>query len=151
MSKSLSRGNHNGLLKNREETKHNNTKALWQQVELLHKAKPEVTWTYKEIWSGAGLKSNMALNSPWNAHIREAIETHNKLIKEGYSHNKFLETNQHRSLRDDNRYLRNQLKDMTRQRDKALQSIAFYQAERDDLEQEVKILKLKVDRLMMSR
>ena len=71
-----------GLLENRELIKHQNTEALWSQVQRLRKEKPDDHWPFKEIWSGAGLKSDVALKSPWNAHIRVAIEEHNRHIKE---------------------------------------------------------------------
>ena len=71
--KKRQRGSLQGLLKNREEIKRQNTEALCQQVKRLKKEKPNLSWFYKEIWSGAGLKSNVALDSPWNAQIKDVV------------------------------------------------------------------------------
>lgn len=146
MATNKSRGSQKGLLQNREDTKKQNTRALWKQVELLRKNKADVTWTYKEVWLGAGLKSNMALNSPWNAHIREAIDNHNKEVKEGSTGSTTANSKATRSLRDENRRLRDELKSMKKQRDKALESIAIHQAEKDELSREVIKLKRHIDR-----
>tara|TARA_Y100001973_G_C5197854_1_gene335538 strand:- start:30 stop:200 length:171 start_codon:yes stop_codon:yes gene_type:complete len=53
----ISRGSHQGLLKNREETKRLNTEALWQQVQQLRKEKPNTHWSYKEVWQGRNLST----------------------------------------------------------------------------------------------
>lgn len=146
MIKGSSRGSQHGLLKNREDTKKQNTESLWKQVERLRKEKGDLVWSFKEIWSGAGLKSNMALNSPWNQHIRDAIESHNKNIREGIASGD-LALKHKRTFRDDNRHLRKQLKDMEIQRNMALESIAIYQAERDELKKEVRRLESRINRL----
>ncbi|MCS6129320.1 hypothetical protein G3485_20230 [Shewanella baltica] len=146
MNKGRTRGSSHGLLQNREDTKKKNTEALWKQIERLRKEKSAQTWSFKEIWSGAGLKSNMALNSPWNIHVRDAIETHNKNIREGLASGK-LALEHKRTFRDDNRNLRKQLKDMELQRNMALESIAIYQTECDELKKEVRRLESRINRL----
>src|SRR5690606_32067875 len=80
--KKSQRGSHHGLLKDREDTKLKNTEELWRQVNKLRKEKPNTSWSYKEVWVGAGLKSNVALDSPWNAHVKEAIREHNNKVRE---------------------------------------------------------------------
>ena len=94
----------------------------------------------------AGLKSNMALNSPWNIHVRDAIETHNKNVREGLASSE-LALEHRRTFRDDNRNLRKQLKDMEIQRNMALESIAIYQTECDELKKEVRRLESRINRL----
>lgn len=147
MATNKSRGSQKGLLQNREETKKQNTAALWKQVELLRKKKTDVTWTFKEVWLGAGLKSNMALNSPWNAHIREAIGNHNKNIKEGSSEAITSHSKAAQNLRNENRHLRDELRSMKKQRDKALESIAIHQAEKDELSKELTKIKRHLNKL----
>lgn len=146
MNKGRTRGSSHGLLQNREDTKKKNTEALWKQIERLRKEKSAQTWSFKEIWSGAGLKSNMALNSPWNIHVRDAIETHNKNVREGLASGE-LALEHRRTFRDDNRNLRKQLKDMEIQRNMALESIAIYQTECDELKKEVRRLESRINRL----
>jgi hypothetical protein len=124
------RGSLVGLKENREALKVKNTDAMLKVIEHLGKEKPDALWSYKEIWSGAGLKSNVALNSPWNAHVRDAIDAHNSSIREASELEVFAST-QKNTLRVINRELRKQVEVMRNERDQALSKIAIYEAEAD--------------------
>jgi len=92
------RGSLVGLKENREALKVKNTEAMLKVVEKLGKEKPDALWSYKDVWSGAGLKSNVALNSPWNSHVRDAIDAHNSSIREASELEVFAST-QKKTLR----------------------------------------------------
>lgn len=143
----MMRGSHQGLLKNREETKRLNTEALWRQVQRLRKDKPSCRWTFKEVWQGAGLKSNVALDSPWNAHIKEVIEEHNKLLTE-QSERGLIGLAQRKTLRTTNKELRHQLKHINTEYERALSQIALWEAEADFHRRENERLQRKIDRLL---
>ncbi|MAI31027.1 hypothetical protein J3362_13200 [Marinobacter sp. NFXS11] len=140
------RGSHQGLLKNREETKRQNTEALWRQVIRLRKEKPSSLWSFKEVWSGAGLKSNVALDSPWNAHVKEAIEDHNRSVRgeadlgpEGQS--------QRKTLRITNKALRQEIEKLKSDIDKSLSQIAIWESETIFYQRENARLRNKIERL----
>ncbi|OPE29840.1 hypothetical protein APB20_35005 [Pseudomonas aeruginosa] len=130
MSINKPRGSQEGLKKNRELLKVKNTEAMWSVVVRLRKESPNSLWSYKEVWSGAGLKSNVALNSPWNLHIREAIDSHNSKLRENAELGPLAQT-QRKTLRMANRELRMQLDAMKKERDQALSKIAVFEAEAD--------------------
>ncbi len=143
--KNKPRGNQTGLLQNREDTKRQNTEAMWKEVVQLRKEKPDSTWTFKEVWSGAGLKSNVALNSPWNSHIREVINEHNQKIRENIELGP-VGASQRKTLRITNKELRQQLSAIKKERDHALSQICIYEAEADFYKRENEILKKVKDR-----
>ncbi|WP_158773620.1 hypothetical protein [Cobetia sp. L2A1] len=145
--KKISRGSHQGLLKNREETKRLNTEALWQQVQRLRKEKPNTLWSYKEVWQGAGLKSNVALNSPWNASIKEAVAEHNRLLREQAESGTAGQT-QRKTLRITNKELRNQIKQLKIEHEKALSKMAIWEAEADFYQRDNERLQRKINRLL---
>lgn len=144
--KAKQRGSHHGLLKYREETRRLNTEDLWRQVIRLRKEKPGSVWSFKEVWSGAGLKSNVALDSPWNAHIKEAIVEHNRSVRdeadlgpEGQS--------QRKTLRLTNKVLRQDIKKLTADQRKALSQVAVWEAEALFYQRENIRLRKKIERL----
>jgi triphosphoribosyl-dephospho-CoA synthetase len=144
--KNKPRGNQDGLKKNREDTKVQNTEAMWKVIIRLRKQKAHAIWTHKEVWSGAGLKSNVALKSPWNRHIKETIEEHNKEIREnaeigpaGYS--------QRKTLRATNKALRQEILALKKQREQALNLIAIWEAEADQYKKECEQLEKVNERL----
>ena len=145
MANNKPRGNQIGLLQNREDTKRQNTEAMWKEVVQLRKVKPDSTWTFKEVWSGAGLKSNVALNSPWNSHIREVINEHNQKIRENIELGP-VGVSRHKTLRSTNKELRQQLDALKKERDNALSQIGIYEAEADFYQRENNILKKIKDR-----
>jgi len=124
------RGSLVGLKENREALKVKNTEAMLKVVEQLGKEKPDALWSYKDVWSGAGLKSNVALNSPWNSHVRDAIDAHNSSIREASELEVFAST-QKKTLKVINGELRKQVEVMRKERDQALSKIAIYEAETD--------------------
>ncbi len=130
MSINKPRGSQEGLKKNRECLKAKNTEAMWKVVVWLRKEKPNTLWSYKEVWSAAGLKSNVALNSSWNSHIREAIDAHNSKLREDAELGPLAQS-QRKTLRMANRELRLQLDAMKKERDHALSKIAVFEAEAD--------------------
>lgn len=129
-----------GLLENRELIKQQNTEALWSQVQRMRKEKPDDHWRLKEIWSGAGLKSDVALKSPWNAHIREAIEEHNRQVKEERDLGP-LGRSQRKTVRAANRELKAQLLKAKVDLDIVLSQVAIWEAE-------IAFYKKENDRLM---
>jgi hypothetical protein len=128
MNKNKPRGSQEGLLKNREATRIINTEAMWQVINRLRKENANRIWTYKEVWSSAGLKSSVALNSPWNSHIRDAITTHNTQIKENAANGPLMQS-QRKTLRDSNRILRDKIINIKKERDSALSKIAIFEAD----------------------
>ena len=145
--KKISRGSHQGLLKKRQETKLLNTEALWQQVQRLRKEKPNTLWSYKEVWQGAGLKSNVALNSPWNASIKETVTEHNRLLRE-QAEKSIAGQNQRKTLRITNKELRNQIQQLKIEYEKALSKMAIWEAEADFFQRDNERLQRKIDRLL---
>lgn len=140
------RGSHQGLLKNREETKRQNTEALWRQVIRLRKEKPSSLWSFKEVWSGAGLKSNVALDSPWNAHVKEAIEDHNRSVREETDLGPEGQS-QRKTLRITNKALRQEIEKLKSDIDKSLSQIAIWEAETIFYQRENARLRNKIERL----
>lgn len=128
MNKNKPRGSQDGLKQNRELTKITNTESMWKIVNKLRKEKSSSLWTYKEVWSSAGLKSPVALNSHWNSHIRSAIDNHNSQLKENAELGPIGQAKR-RTLRDSNRVLRDQLNTMRKERDQALSKIAIFEAD----------------------
>ena len=145
--KKMTRGSHQGLLRNREETKRLNTEALWRQVQLLRKEKPDTLWSFKEVWQGAGLKSNVALDSPWNASIKEAVAEHNRLLREQAESGSVGQA-QRKTLRATNKELRNQIQQIKTEYEKALSKMAIWEAEADFYQRDNKRLQRKIDRLL---
>ena len=135
-----------GLLENRELIKHQNTEALWSQVQRLRKEKPDDHWPFKEIWSGAGLKSDVALKSPWNAHIRVAIEEHNRHIKEERDLGP-IGRSQRKTVRAANRELKAQLDQAKVDLDTVLSQVAIWEAEIAFYKKENDRLMRKIERL----
>lgn len=130
MNNKKPRGSLVGLKKNREALKVKNTDAMLKVIEHLRKEKPDALWSYKDVWSGAGLKSNIALNSPWNSHVRDAIDAHNSSVREA-SELEVCASMQKKTLRVINGELRKQVEVMRKERDSALSKIAIYEAEAD--------------------
>lgn len=128
--KNKPRGSQAGLKKNRSDTKKKNTDAMWVVVNRLRKEKPSEIWSYKEVWSGAGLKSHVPLASPWNASIRGAINSHNLEVKQSIELGKSAQT-QRKNLRETVRELHRQLQLLRSERDIALSKIATYEADAD--------------------
>jgi hypothetical protein len=144
------RGSIIGLKKNREDLKARNTEAMMGVIAQLRIEKPASKWWYKEVWSRAGLKSQIALDSPWNAHVRAEIETHNARIlclapevifgPRGLVYDKDLL----KSLKDELRICKEQ-------RDKALSRIAQFAADTDYIKRKCDDLTKTVERLRGKR
>lgn len=130
MNNKKPRGSLVGLKENREALKVKNTDAMLNVIERLGKEKPGALWSYKDVWSGAGLKSNVALNSPWNFHVRDAIDAHNSSVRDA-SELEVSSSAQKKTLRVLNGELRRKLDAMQKERDQALSKIAVYEAEAD--------------------
>ena len=144
--KKIQRGSHHGLLKNREETKINNTEALWRQVKKLRIEKPGTSWSYKEVWAGAGLKSNVALDSPWNAHIKEVITEHNNKVREKSDWGPTAQS-ERKTLRTANRDLRQEIVGLKSKLNTALSQTAVWEAEAAYHKRENQRLQKQLDRL----
>lgn len=122
--KNKPRGSTAGLRKIQEDTKKQNSEAMMTIIFQLRIESPTRKWTYREVWSKAGLKSQVALDSPWNTHIRNLIDEHNLDIKA----KKSVNTSTTNIEDPSNKYIR-ELRELKRQRDTALSKIASYAAD----------------------
>lgn len=122
------RGSVSGLKKNRDDLKVKNTASMMNVIAKLRIEKPTKKWTYKEVWTRAGLKSQIALDSAWNAHVRAEIEAHNlrvcNISAVGPKHSERPAAD-----RDLLKSLKEELKICESQRDQALARIALYAAD----------------------
>lgn len=148
--KNKPRGSQTGLKKNREDTKIKNTSAMWEVIQQLRKEKPSATWTYKEVWQGAGLKSHVPLSSPWNVSVRGAIDAHNSEVQQRIELGAPVLAHR-RTLRDANRELLKRIKELTVERDLALSQIAVYEADADYYRSQCQNLALVNTRLRHQR
>ncbi|MDT4840823.1 hypothetical protein FQZ97_746570 [compost metagenome] len=122
------RGSVVGLKKNREDLKVSNTAAMMSVIAWLRIEKPTRKWTYKEVWSRAGLKSQIALDSAWNAHVRAEIEAHNARIRSSPADGVSV-PGAPTCDRDLVKSLREELRICKNQRDQALSRIAQFAAD----------------------
>ena len=146
-----SRGSTHGLIQNREDTKKKNTEAMWNVINHLRKSKENEIWTYREVWTGAGLKSNVALKSAWNQHIKAVIDEHNQQIRENIDLGT-IGRSQRKTLRITNKELRSEISQLTNDKNLSLSQIAiweaeasYYKKENDDLRRIIDRLKGKLD------
>lgn len=144
------RGSVIGLKKNREDLKASNTEAMMGVIAQLRIEKPTSKWAYREVWSRAGLKSQIALDSPWNAHVRAEIEAHNARLRnlpaEGALVPGALAYD-----RDLVKSLREELRICKAQRDQALSRIAQFAADAEYFKKQCQDLTKTVDRLRSAR
>ncbi|WP_339806438.1 hypothetical protein, partial [uncultured Marinobacter sp.] len=101
------------------------------------------------VWntqSGAGLKSDVALKSPWNAHIREVIEEHNRQVREERDLGP-LGRSQRKTVRSANRELKAQLLKAKVDLDFVLSQVAIWEAEIAFYKKENDRLMRKIERL----
>lgn len=147
--KAKPRGTTSGLEQFHADTKNRNTAKMLQVIERLRLERPSSKWSYKDVWAGAGLKSQIALDSPWNAHVKEKIDCHNELIQFPVFNQ--CENENASSRRLGVRDLKAEIKELKAQRDQALAKIAQYCADTDyyknrcrDLERAVARLKTTV-------
>jgi chromosome segregation ATPase len=140
------RGSQDGLRKSKELLKIKNTELMWEVIIRLRKEKGNDLWSYKDVWSGAGLKSAVALNSPWNSHVKGAIDSHNSALAERLESGALAQS-QRKTLRSAIRELRAQLDVMKAQRDEALGKIAFFEAEAGFFKKECETQLAVIDRL----
>lgn len=139
------RGSVIGLLKHRGDQQDQNTSAMVEVIRLLQSEKPTTKWTYKEVWSRAGLKSPNSLGSPWNAHIRAEIDSHNQLVSSSKSAKPYGKLT--KAEIDLVGLLRAELKVCKVQRDDALARIAQFAADADFFKKQCDDLKKTVARL----
>jgi hypothetical protein len=139
------RGSVIGLLKHRDDQRDQNTSAMLEVIQILHSEKPNTKWTYKDIWSRAGLRSPNSLASPWNAHIRAEIDSHNQLVSISTSERPCAGLT--KAERDVAGRLREELKVCKAQRDDALALIAQFAADADFFKKQCDDLKKTVARL----
>lgn len=139
------RGSVIGLLKHRDDQREQNTSAMLEVIQLLQSEKPNTKWTYKDIWSRAGLRSPNSLASPWNAHIRAEIDSHNQLVLSSRSARPYSGLT--KAERDVVGLLRAELKLCKAQRNDALALIAQFAADADFFKRQCDDLNKKVERL----
>lgn len=143
--KAKPRGTTSGLEEYHADTKARNTASMLQAVARLKLNKPHSKWTYKDVWAGAGLKSRIALDSPWNAHVKAEIDAHNGKIQcSTLSQGVGKEAVGDRLAM---RELKAEMKEVREQRDKALARIAQYCADTDHYKKRCKDLERAVARL----
>ena len=123
------RGSVTGLLKHRDNQKDLNTAAMLEALRQLQKEKPTSKWKYKDVWSRAGLQSPVSLNSPWNAHVRAEIDSHNQNLHSSGSQHSSLALS--KEERDIVMRLREELKVCQAQRSDALMRLAQFAADAD--------------------
>lgn len=141
--KAKPRGSTSGLLKHHSSQKINNTTAMLEVITKLKIERPTAKWTYKDVWATAGLKSQIALNSAWNQHIRAEIDAHNSYVDQLGSeqpNGAKISVSEKQALA----LLRTNLKNCKSQRDQALARISqlsadvnFFRKKCEDLEQTV--------------
>lgn len=139
------RGTTSGLKGYQAGAKERNTKAMLGVIEVLKIERSTSRWSYKDVWSAAGLKSQVALDSPWNADVKSAIDLHNQLLASS-AHIHFSGTDgaiDKLALRD----LRRQVSEMKEQRDQALARIAQYCADTDYYKKRCQDFQRTVERL----
>lgn len=139
------RGSVIGLLKHRDDQRDQNTSAMLEVIQILQSEKPNTKWTYKDIWSRAGLRSPNSLSSPWNAHIRAEIDSHNQLVSTSRSERPCAGLS--KAERDVAGRLRAELKVCKAQRDDALALIAQFASDADFFKKQCDDLKTTVARL----
>lgn len=144
------RGSFIGLKKNREDLKARNTAALMSVIAQLRIEKPMSKWTYKEVWSRAGLKSQIALDSAWNAHVRAEIGAHNARVRSFPAGGAPL-PGAPTYDRDLVKSLREELRICKNQRDQALSRIAQFAADAEYFKKQCEDLKKIVARLRGNR
>ncbi|MFV2949001.1 hypothetical protein [Pseudomonas japonica] len=143
--KAKPRGTTSGLEEYHADTKARNTANMLQVIERLRVDRPNSKWSYKDVWVVAGLKSQIALDSPWNAHIKTEIDHHNKKIQSSV-----LSQGENEEDGDDRlliRELKAEVKAIKGQRDRALARIAQYCADTDHYKKRCKDLEKAVSRL----
>lgn len=143
--KAKPRGTTSGLKEFHAHIKARNTASMVRVVEALRLNKPNSKWSYKDVWAGGGLKSQIALDSPWNAHIKEEIDFHNRQI-----HCSALNQGGGEEAvggRLAIHEMKAQMKEIREQRDQALARIAQYCADTDHYKKRCKDLERVVARL----
>lgn len=146
--KAKPRGSLVGLRKSQAELRLRNTDAMEQALSELRIAKPDSKWSFKDVWTRAGLKSQIALNSPWNAHIRAEVEAHNSKLKSQIQKAEASVTPCHdRTLVS---ALRDELRVYKQQRDQALSRIGQLAADVDYFRKKCEDLDKVVSRLRKS-
>jgi hypothetical protein len=143
--KAKPRGTTSGLEEYHADTKARNTASMLQVVARLRLDKPSSKWSYKDVWAGAGLKSQIALDSPWNAHVKAEIDAHNGNIQ--YSTLTQGMGEEAAGGRLAMRELKAEMKEIREQRDQALARIARYCADTDHYKKRCKDLEMAVARL----
>lgn len=142
--KAKPRGSVSGLLEFHSKSRASSTAAMLMVIGKLRIEKPFVKWSYKEVWSGADLKSQIALNSPWNIHIRLEIDEHNeRLERDSHGGSELMVPSEKALLRS----YKVELKALREQRDQALARIAQYCADADYHKKRCADLEKSVDRL----
>ena len=143
--KAKPRGTTSGLEEFHADTKARNTANMMRVVETLRLNKPNSKWSYKDVWAGCGLKSQVALDSPWNVHIKTEIDFHNKKI-----HCSALNQGEGEAAAGGRlamHEMKAQMKEIRKQRDQALARIAQYCADTDHYKKRCKDLERVVTRL----
>ncbi|WP_110946379.1 hypothetical protein [Pseudomonas bohemica] len=139
------RGSTSGLEDYHDKLRSANTALMLAVIEQLKVIKPDAKWSYKEVWSGAGLKSKVALDSVWNEHVRLEIDRHNNTLD---SRNTVLNENVVSVVEKPAILaLKEQVKILKQQRDQALALIAQYAADTDFYKRRCVDLQSSVDRL----
>jgi len=145
-----SRGSTKGLQQHYKDKEQATQDALIRAYHELKKEKPKALWAKAELWRKAGLKSGMALNNPRHSNVVALFERHNADTRNA------LETgpvavSERKTTKETIRALRDQIAELTTQRDKAASLNAVYQREAMHYKQQADDLETLNRRLEVER
>lgn len=124
--------------------------ALQESYIRLKTEKPSHIWSKRDLWSGAGLKSANALNSPQHAKFLLFINDHNFRISR-ISSKEVKAPSERLTATTTIERLKGQIRELQMQRDQACNLNSNYQLEADFYAKENIDLKKQIDRLEKDR
>ena len=148
--KKTSRGSIKGLEQHHKDKERITQDALLRSCRELQSEKPHSVWTKSELWKRAGLKSGMALSNPTHANIVLLFEQHNGAVRTALE-NGLPATKEPKTARDTIQALRDQVAELTSQRDMAASLNAVYQQESIHYKQIADDLNVLNQRLVVER
>lgn len=147
--KAKPRGSIKGLKARSDIVKQLNSDKLLDALNQLAAEKPNEAWTLLEVSRIAGLKSTVAINSVWNAHVKLKVKQHNESIQYDTDLEVVEQISERLSFRD-RQSLRSDLIICQKQRNEALSKIAIFAADAEYHKKKCADLARIVDRLQAS-
>lgn len=148
--KNMSRGSTKGLKQHHKDKEQGTQDALLQACRDLGNEKPHALWTKTELWKRAGLKSGMALSNPRHSNIVVLFDQHNVAVRAAIQDGS-IGKGEPKTVRDTVRTLREQIAEITTQRDMAASWNAIYQQEALHYKQQADDLQVLNTRLETER